>query len=101
MASVSELHIVEAMPEDNVVSSVISAGTLGLSLEGLVNKDEEIKRLTKEEEKILNELNRVCLKLENEEFVSKAPAKLVDVERSKKEKYEQMLVSIREQLAKF
>ncbi len=53
----------------------------------LINKEEEIKRLTAQLDKIESEINRANGKLNNPGFVSKAPQNLVDEEKAKLEKY--------------
>ncbi|WP_097460306.1 valine--tRNA ligase [Mangrovitalea sediminis] len=50
---------------------------------GLIDKDEEIGRLNREIEKLTKEIQRVESKLANENFVSRAPADVVDKEREK------------------
>ena len=60
----------------------------------------EMQRLEKEREKLLSEIDRVVKKLANESFVAKAPQKLVDEEKAKKEKYEKMLEEVEEAIGK-
>jgi valyl-tRNA synthetase len=52
-------------------------------LKGLINLDDEEKRIQKEIAKIAEELSRVNLKLQNEEFLRKARAEAVDKEKEK------------------
>ena len=52
---------------------------------GLVDKEAEIKRLTKEIEKLAKEVQRFEGKLNNERFVSNAPAEVVAKEKAKLE----------------
>ena len=65
------------------------------------NSEKEIERLNKEKNNVLSEIERVNKKLSNEGFIAKAPAKLIEEEKAKKVKYEQMLVTIEERLAQF
>ncbi|MDU1088082.1 MAG: hypothetical protein E7A46_08135 [Finegoldia magna] len=51
--------------------------------------DKEIARLTKELEKLQSELDRVDKKLANDNFVKKAPEKVINEERDKKERYQE------------
>ncbi len=85
-------------PED-AMSKVTAAGQVFVPLEDLVDFGEEEKRLEKEEKRLLGEVKRVDGKLSNQGFVAKAPEKLVQAEREKKVKYEEMLRMTREQLA--
>ncbi len=50
---------------------------------GLIDKDAELTRLTKEVEKLQKELQRVQAKLDNEKFISKAPAEVVAKEKAR------------------
>ena len=64
----------------------------------VVDKDEEIKKLTSELEKVKSELTRAEKMLSNEAFVNKAPAKLIEAENEKKAKYAEMLEKIENKL---
>ena len=77
-----------AIPE-KAMTSVTSAGDVVLPLEGLIDMDKEIARLEKELEKWQKELDRVNKKLANENFVSKAPEKVINEERDKKQTYQE------------
>ncbi len=50
---------------------------------GLIDKDAEIARLTKELDKLSKEADRIAAKLNNESFVGKAPAEVVEKEKAK------------------
>ncbi|WP_440972324.1 valine--tRNA ligase [Marinococcus luteus] len=75
-------------PEKSI-SHVLSGAEIFLPLEGLINVDEEIERLQREKEKLDKEVERVTKKLNNEGFVSKAPAHVVEEEKEKQKDYEQ------------
>ena len=64
----------------------------------LVDFSKELDRLNKEKAKIEGEIKRVNGKLSNQGFLAKAPEKLVNEEKAKKEKYEEMLKSVLERL---
>ena len=63
------------------------------------DRDKEIERLTKEEEKLKKELARSEGMLSNEKFVSRAPEAKIAEEREKLEKYRQMMAQVQERLA--
>ncbi|GKV54441.1 valine--tRNA ligase [Sporosarcina sp. NCCP-2222] len=69
------------------MSAVITGAELFLPLEGLINVEEEIARLTKELAKWDSEVKRVQGKLSNERFISKAPEAVVAEEREKEKDY--------------
>lgn len=73
---------------DEVMSQVLTDKEVHLPLEGLINIEEEIARLSKELDKYQKELDRVNQKLNNEKFTSKAPAHIIEVERNKQQDYQ-------------
>lgn len=83
---------------DDNISVVLEKCEVFIPLKELIDFDKEIERLEKEKDKYLDEINRVDNKLSNEGFISKAPAKLVDEEKAKKEKYTDMLNNVLERL---
>ena len=102
LASASEVLSVkteEEIPEDAVVV-VIEGGELFLPLDDLIDFGKELERLEKERDKLAGEVDRVSKKLSNERFVAKAPAKLIEDEKAKQSKYEEMLISINERIQK-
>jgi valyl-tRNA synthetase len=97
----SELVISDEIsaPEKSM-STVLTGLEMYLPLEGLLNIDEEIKRLEKEAEKYAKEVERVQKKLSNEGFMKKAPEKVIAEERAKEsdyqEKYDNVQARIKE-----
>ena len=87
----------EGIGEDNV-AVVIDRCEIFIPLSDLIDFDKEIERLEKEREKLEGELKRVRGKLSNENFVSRAPANVVDSEREKQKKYEEMMGKVLERL---
>lgn len=72
---------------DKAMTAVVSGAEVFLPLEGLINVEEEIKRLEKELEKWNKEVERVQKKLANEGFIKKAPKEVVEEERAKEKDY--------------
>lgn len=60
-----------------------------LPMDDMIDRDAEIARLTKELEKINNEIARSKGMLANQGFIAKAPQKLVDNEKEKLSKFEE------------
>lgn len=83
--------------EDNI-SVVLDRCEIYLPLKDLIDYDKEIERLEKEKEKLEGEIKRVVGKLSNKGFVDKAPAKVVEEEKEKQKKYEDMLNKVLERL---
>ncbi|SHJ69089.1 valine--tRNA ligase [Paramaledivibacter caminithermalis] len=100
LASASEVIIQDNksnIPEDSI-STVIDGAEIFIPLDDLVDFEKELDRLQKEKDKLEKELDRVNKKLSNEGFISKAPAKLVEEEKEKKEKYQEMYNKVLERL---
>lgn len=85
---------------DEVKTAVVKGAEIFIPLAGLVDIGEEIERLKKEEEKWLNEINRVEKKLSNEKFVANAPDAIVEEERQKGKQYQENYQSVKNQLEK-
>jgi valyl-tRNA synthetase len=72
---------------EKAMTAIVTGAELSLPLQGLINIEEEIKRLEKELEKLNKEVERVQKKLSNEGFVAKAPANVIEEERQKENDY--------------
>ena len=88
----------EGVAED-AVSVVVTDAVVYLPLAELVDFEQEIERLKKEEAKLEKELARVNGMLGNEKFISKAPEAKINEEKAKLEKYTQMMEQVKERLA--
>ncbi|MEG0013000.1 MAG: valine--tRNA ligase [Cellulosilyticaceae bacterium] len=101
LASASEV----AMQKDTVgiasdaVSTVIPSAVLYIPFAELVDIEKEMERLAKEKAKLEGEVLRVDKKLSNQGFVAKAPEKLIEEEKAKRDKYQAMLNEIVERIA--
>ncbi|HEU4963791.1 MAG TPA: valine--tRNA ligase [Bacilli bacterium] len=71
-----------AVPE-KAVSNVVTGAELFLPLAGLIDIDAEIARLEKEKKKLDGEVERIEKKLNNQGFVAKAPAEVIETEKAK------------------
>lgn len=80
--------------EGDNISIVLDRAEIFLPLKDLVDYEKELERLTKEKDDVISEIERATKKLSNKGFVDKAPEKVVNEERAKKDKYEQMLITI-------
>jgi valyl-tRNA synthetase len=99
LARLSDLDIASEAPTgERYASAHLPMADVYVPLAGLVDVDKEIARLTNELAEVERELARSQGKLSNEQFVSKAPAHIIEKERrivqelsDKKEKLEQRL----------
>ncbi|MCQ2548289.1 MAG: valine--tRNA ligase [Clostridia bacterium] len=100
LGNLSELNFASKadVPSD-ALSAVVDGATIFIPLDDLVDYKEEFDRLTKEEKRLEGEVKRASGKLSNEGFVAKAPETVINAEREKLAKYEEMLEKLRENLA--
>ncbi|MBD7913726.1 valine--tRNA ligase [Clostridium sp. Sa3CUN1] len=96
LASASEVAFIVDKNEvpENAVSLVVKGGELFMPLLDLVDKEKELERLNKEKKKLEGEVERIDKKLSNQGFVSKAPQAVIDGEKEKREKYQEMLNAV-------
>lgn len=85
------------IPSD-AVSAVIEGAQIYIPMEELLDIEKEIERLEREKERLEKELERVNGKLSNKGFVEKAPAEVVDAEKEKLKKYQDMMAKVQERL---
>ncbi|CCL35548.1 TPA: valine--tRNA ligase [Clostridioides difficile] len=100
LASASNVEIAKDksnVPED-AVGVVIDGVEIFIPLNELVDFEKEIERLSKEKKKLEGEIKRVNGKLANQGFLAKAPESLIEEEKVKKEKFEEMIKSVEERL---
>ena len=87
----------ENIPQDtiNILEDDLE---LYIPLEGLIDKEEEKKRLEEEKKRLESEVTRCEKMLSNPGFVNKAPKAKVEEEQEKLKKYKEMLDKVLEQL---
>jgi valyl-tRNA synthetase len=101
LANITDIEFVtdkSGVPEE-VMSAVINGVEIFIPLDDLVDFNAEFDRLTKEKKKLEGEVARVKGKLSNQGFLAKAPEKVVNEEKEKQAKYEDMLAKVEERLA--
>ncbi|MBO5520155.1 MAG: valine--tRNA ligase, partial [Eubacterium sp.] len=86
------------VPEE-AFSAVIPGATLYLPIADLVDVSKERERLEKEIARLEKELARSNGMLNNEKFISRAPADKVEAEKAKLAKYMQMMEQVKAELA--
>ena len=100
LAYASQIHVQDnkdGIGED-AVSVVVSNAVVYLPLEDLIDREKEIERLTKEQDRLTKEIARCDGMLSNPNFVNKAPADKVDAEKAKLAKYKEMKEKVITQL---
>ncbi|MBP2026538.1 valyl-tRNA synthetase [Acetoanaerobium pronyense] len=96
-SSVSYIGDEKEIPED-AMSAVIEGAKLFMPMDELVDFAKELERLEKEKAKLEGEIKRVAGKLSNEGFIKKAPQSLIDEEKGKQSKFEDMYRAVIERL---
>lgn len=90
----------ESRKNSENIAIVLDKAEIQLPLKELVDFEKELKRLQKDKKDAEAELKRAKGKLSNQGFVSKAPAKLIEEEKEKVTKYEEILKTVESQIAK-
>jgi valyl-tRNA synthetase len=93
--SVTWLESNDSAPES--ATALVGDMKLLIPLAGLIDKEAENTRLTRELEKKTGELERCEKKLANANFVDKAPAAVVDKERARASDLQNAIASLKEQ----
>jgi valyl-tRNA synthetase len=100
IAGLSKLDI-EPVQEDKpeqAMTAIIGPIEVYVPLRGLIEKDKEIDRLSKELSIADAELDRLDKKLSNKDFLEKAPQQVVDKEKGKQAEYQEKADKIRERI---
>ena len=100
LAFASAVDYPTAHEDDTAVRIVTDSATVLIPLADLIDRDKEIARLTKEKDAAQNEITRLSAKLNNAGFLAKAPAAVVDAERTKLAAAQAKLDNIESSLAK-
>ena len=101
LASASEIMVRENDEgiSENAVNLPIRDGHIRIPLEELVDFEKERERLTKEKKRLEGEIKRCQGKLNNQGFVAKAPAAVVEEEKTKLAKYQSLMDEVEKSLA--
>lgn len=96
LANITEVMFIDDKKQapEEAMSAVIDGAEIYIPLEDLVDFAAEYDRLMKEKKRLEGEVKRVEGKLSNQGFVSKAPEKIINEEKEKKIKYEDMLAKV-------
>ena len=84
-------------PEQSA-TAVVSDIEIFIPLKGLIDIDKEVNRLNKQVIDMNGRLNTIYKKLNNKNFIDRAPSDVIANEKKKKEKYEAMLKKLEENL---
>jgi valyl-tRNA synthetase len=86
MARVERVELAETAP-DAALQTVVDGVQFAIPLAGLIDMEAEAKRLRKEIEKAQSEIEKIDRKLGNEDFIAKAPEKVVTLQKERRAGY--------------
>ena len=99
LASIRYLNADETLPPS--ATGLVGELELKVPVEGLINIDEEVLRLSRELKKVQQELDKAENKLANPNYVNKAPAAVVQQERERVAAFQQHIEKLQQQIASF
>lgn len=82
LAKIKSLGISQDIP-DGSVSAIAGSTSIGLQIEGLIDIESAEKRLEKEINKLTSDLKIINNKLENQNFIARAPAQVIGENRQR------------------
>ena len=88
----------DAQASDNSVKLIFNNCIVFIPLDSLVDLNQEKERILKEIEKVKFEISRSRKMLDNAGFIAKAPKELVEQEKSKLEKNNELLIKLENEL---
>jgi len=98
LASASVFAVVDSYDDEGAVQIITDSAAIYIPLADMVDFKAEAERLEKELQTVISEIKRAEGKLNNEGFVSRAPAAVVEAEKAKLEKYLEKKAGVEEAL---
>lgn len=99
MANLAEVTVsADAAKPENAAVEVVGEYEVYVPLGGLIDKDAEIGRLREQKEKIQKLLDGIDAKLDNADFIGRAPAAVVQRERDRRAEFAQQIAAVDQNL---
>ena len=95
LAGVEKIEIVNSKPKGHLIG-LMNSTEIGLDLAGVLDIQTELARVAKEIENTEKNLSKIAGKLENESFVNRAPAEIVEKIRTDVDGYKNQLNKLHE-----
>ncbi len=99
LASASEVEIAEKVNVPDAVTVVTDSARIFIPMDELVDKEKELARLNKEKAAVQKDIDFSSGKLNNQGFISKAPAQQVEAEKAKLAKAQEKMAKIEQSIA--
>ncbi len=101
LASASSVEVGAKFDMPDAVGAVTDAARIFIPMEQLVDKEKELARLAKEQEKVQKDIDFLSRKLNNAGFLAKAPEALVQAEKEKLAKAQEKMDKIQQTIRSF
>ncbi len=88
----------DAAKHENALATVVTGMEVYLELAGLIDAEKERARIEKDRAGLEKEIQKIKGKLQNEGFLAKAPAAVVEKEKAKLAEYEEKVGALKERL---
>ena len=99
LASASEVDIADKWEIPDSVTVVTDAARIFIPLSDIVDTEKELARLDKEKKAAQKDIDFLSSKLNNQGFIAKAPAQLIEAQKAKLEKAQEKLNKIEQSIA--
>ena len=99
IAKLDGIEFTDKIPAESI-EKTMGGYKLIIPLEGLIDPEEEMMRLQKELADVENDIKIISSKLANEQFISKAPATVVEKEKAKVSDAESKKAMLEKSIAK-
>lgn len=83
LAKIESIDWIESSPLKLTTTALLDELEIHIPMENLIDKNAEISRLTKEINKLKSDIERTSVKLNNNNYIAKAPKEIVDKERER------------------
>ena len=88
LTHLSSIEEKEFSKNESMVQVIFNDGLIYMSLKGIIDIDEEKKRLEKNVNKIDNEIKKINLKLNDKSFLNNAPVEVINEQKNREKEYE-------------
>ncbi|MDD3147074.1 MAG: valine--tRNA ligase, partial [Candidatus Riflebacteria bacterium] len=95
LAGIENFSLVDSKPAGHLVA-LLGTTEICIDLAGVIDVEAELARVENELGKVEKEMAKISVKLENADFVSKAPAEVVEKIREGIEAYKQQIAKLQQ-----